>query len=119
MKSVQDIIENVGKTYESVGESEAYKIPTLLVLATRESRNKADVLSDMRAIEGVTIVSVKSQRVIGGDEFNSVSLKIDLSPFGGQSLPEVLLKIKRSIRKIPGITDFKFVGRPESISTNV
>lgn len=99
--------------------SDIYRIPCLLVVSETSGRTKGDILSDIRAVEGVTIVSVKSQKRMGAEEFNSITLKIDLTPFVGKALPEVMLVTKRKIDRILGITEFKYAGKPEAIQSNV
>lgn len=87
----------------------------LLVINRNVDRYKEDVLSDIRAISGITIIKVMQHRNIKNLDYNIVSMKFDRHPFGNESVVKTLMKIRRDLLNIPGIVRVKYVTRPELI----
>jgi hypothetical protein len=95
--------------------SRVYQIEAILVIGKEHKRNKADILSDIRAIEAVTIVSVIDHADRGGKNYSDIKIKIDTSPISSYSVPRILLGIKRQVQRIRGVDRFEYKSRPEQI----
>jgi hypothetical protein len=91
-----------------------YKFFCKLTVDT-EKINIADVLSNVRAVEGVTIVSlVESKKLdLGNGKRYSVSLsiKVNSSPFENLD-KEKFKEMLENIRKLPYIYNVKFTTNP-------
>lgn len=96
-------------------ESDIYSIDAILAISDRFKRSKGDILSDIRAIEGVTIVSVRDQKDISDKNYSQLKIKIDTTPLRSGSLPRTLLKIKREAMRVTGVTRFEYISRPTTI----
>ena len=96
--------------------SNIHSIEAILVINKRIDRTKADILSDLRAIEGVTIVSVRDQKDTENADYSQLRIKIDTTPLEVKSLPRILLKIKRDCGRISGVTRFEYTSQPERVS---
>ena len=93
---------------------DAYRIIGLLVIAKRLKRQKSDILSDIRAIEGITTVSVESQRKTTTLDFSEIMIKIDTTPFSGDA-KQGIANVQREISQVKGVQSFKIVSKPASI----
>lgn len=102
-------------TGEDSSDIDAYRISALLVVARRMDRKKADILSDIRAVEGITTISVHGQRASETLDFSEVSVKIDTSPMSVGSVSQAFSNIKRNILMIKGVQSFKIVSTPEVV----
>lgn len=87
----------------------------LLVINRNVDRYKEDILSDIRAISGITIIKVMQHRNIKNLDYNIVSMKFDRHPFGSDSIIKTLLRMRQDLLKIPGIVRIKYVTKPELI----
>lgn len=92
-----------------------YQIQAKLVVNTEE-RPMSDVLSDIRAIQGITIVDVTSKggKTVSPRHVVDLSLKIDpapFSPFNKDEFKNILL----SIKKIPAVLTAKFTSQPLAV----
>lgn len=96
--------------------SDIYSVEALLVIRASANRTKNDILSDLRAIEGITVVRVVDQRDVATLEYSQIKIKIDTTPLHGESLPTILLKIKKEANKIIGVTRFEYASRPSAIN---
>lgn len=92
-----------------------YKIDGILVVTRRLGRKKADILSDIRAIEGITTVTVDKHRNTDNLGFSELKIKIDTTPLKGGSMRHVALKIRKEIEAVPGVQSFRLVAQPERI----
>lgn len=92
-----------------------YRVTAILIVAKRIGRRKTDILSDIRAIEGITTVTVTGQRSNPQLDFSEVRIKIDTTPLPGLSAGQVVMKIKREIKKVKGVQSFKIASSPESL----
>lgn len=90
-------------------------VNVLLVINRNVDRYKEDVLSDIRAVSGVTIIKVIQHRNIKNLDYNIVSMKFDRHPFGTESVVKTLMRIRKDLLNIPGIVRIKYVTRPELI----
>ena len=91
----------------------------ILTTDTKE-RNQKDIMSDIRSINGITIVSTRD--IEGGiDKPNSyrtrVSIKIDPHPFIGKGgfTKESLQGIFDEIKRVTGVKTFKLLAKPKTI----
>lgn len=89
------------------------------VAITAGNRPIADVISDIRAIPGVTIVDtiVSDYNTEQGRHFVKLSLKIDPSPFNPFN-SKSYDKILDDIKKLPDIRGAKFVSNPIVVNEN-
>jgi len=94
---------------------EAYRLSGLLVIAKRMRRKKADILSDVRAIEGITTVSVEDQRTSETLDFSEVRIKIDTTPLASSGASAIIANIQREVSAVKGVQSFKIVTRPEAL----
>jgi hypothetical protein len=93
----------------------AYRMVGLLIIAKRMKRKKGDILSDIRAIEGITTVTVGKQRNSDSLDFSEIKIKIDTTPLTSMNLSGTIAKIQKDISQVKGVQSFKVVSRPESI----
>jgi|TARA_R110000787_G_scaffold94421_2_gene197158 hypothetical protein len=96
-----------------------YKIEGRLITNIK-SRPQNEVLSDIRSIAGVTVVSTRELQDYNDQSFGNfttiLNLKIDGYPYiksGGFSR-ETISKIADDIRKVPNVVSFKY--NPENIT---
>ena len=96
-------------------ESTQYKFDGLLHTDTVR-RPQKDILSDIRSLPGVTIVSSKDYDLTGEmsafsnpDYYSILRIKVDPHPFivGGGFKDETLQTMLSDIRKIDGVKNFK------------
>jgi len=83
------------------------------------NRNVSDIISDIRAIPGITIVDTidSDYNTEKGRHTSELSLKIDPSPFNpfnSESYDEIL----SSIKKLPDVRGAKYTSNPISINEN-
>jgi len=97
--------------------SDIHVVEAIVAINKEAGRTKEDILSDLRALTGVTIVSVVDQRDTDRSNYSEVRIKIDTTPLEVKSLPRILLKIKRDcLLKITGVTRFEYTSQPERVS---
>jgi ribosomal protein L24 len=96
-------------------ESDIYSIDAILVISGRFKRSKGDILSDIRAIEGVTIVSVHDQKDMADMNYSQIKIKIDTTPLRYTSVARTLLKIKREVMRVTGVTRFEYTSTPAKV----
>ena len=92
-----------------------YSIECKMVIKSSADKSKTDMLSDIRAIEGVTIVTLRDHKIISGNNISAFTLKFDLSPLLKKSIRENLLRIKKEVMRIPGVTRFEYLSRPQPV----
>jgi hypothetical protein len=100
---------------ESRSDISAYKFTGILIIAKRHSRMKMDILSDIRAIEGVTTLSINAQRTSDTLDFSNVTVKIDTTPLEVYDLNTMIRLIKQEIRRTKGVQNFRITSKPESL----
>jgi hypothetical protein len=98
--------------------STIYKVQGILTTDT-SLRNQTEILSDVRSITGVTIVSSKETgtdaSAVDNQYYHSVlSVKIDPHPYIGKGGfgKEEIKKIINDIKKIKGVRNFKLTSSP-------
>lgn len=76
------------------------------LMADTTKRGLADILSDIRSIEGITVVRVTNNRQPSAEKLKNytvdISVKIDPSPFESFGIEKVKF-IQQSIRDIPAV----------------
>ena len=113
MKELFESFRKYQEQRDQPSDIDAYRMSGLLVIAKRLKRKKFDILSDIRAIEGVTTVSVEAHRVSANLEFSEVKIKIDTTPIAAVSMAQAVASISREISRVRGVQSFKIVTRPE------
>lgn len=100
---------------KTVQHSNIWSVPVQVVISYESGRNKQEILSDIRAIEGVTIVTIIDQKDIATKDFSQLRIKIDTTPLPHKTLPLNLLAIKKKASQVKGVVRFEYNGRPEKI----
>lgn len=93
-------------------------IRVLLVIDRKADRYKEDILSDIRATTGVTIITTEEQKNVKNLDYNIITLKLDTDPFNTESVIRNLLQIRKDILSIRGVVRFKYISRPEVMKRN-
>lgn len=114
---MQKLFESFRQFVEAGKDSDiqAYKMEGLLVIAKRLKRNKEDILSDIRAIEGITTVTIGAHRSTEDLNFSEVRVKIDTTPLQTGDIRPVVAKIRRDILQVRGVQSFRLTSRPVAI----
>jgi hypothetical protein len=119
IKPLKTIIESqVSKLLKEYKPSAIIQLEGMLITDITEIKQE-EILSDIRSITGITIVSSKK---LSNDQYNSnyhkskLNIKIDLHPFigkggfGKEQLKDTLLNIK----KVQGVRSFKLITTPKT-----
>lgn len=97
--------------------SKLYEIDGILVIDTDTMFHK-QVMSDIRAITGITIVKDYIYDPAGGSEnrgYATLSIKIDPAPFENKNATEITTKVIEDIKRVRGVRAFKLKKGPISI----
>jgi len=115
---LKQLIKEEIKSILSEVYQDKFKIEGRLVTNIKE-RPQKEILSDIRAIAGVTIVSTTEIQDYSEQSFGQfatiLNLKVDGYPYiktGGFNR-ETIIKIADDIRKVPNVASFKY--NPENI----
>lgn len=115
---LKQLIKEELKNILSEEYQDKFKIEGRLVTNIKE-RPQKEILSDIRAIAGVTIVSTTEIQDYSEQSFGQfatiLNLKVDGYPYiktGGFNR-ETIVKIADDIRKVPNVASFKY--NPENI----
>jgi hypothetical protein len=119
---MKEIFENfkryTNKINEAADESQL-KISLLMVIDRNVDRYKEDILSDIRAVTGVTIINIEQHKNVKNLDYNVVSMKFDLDPYKSPD-PDVkvdmlnaLLRIRKQLLAINGVIRIKYLSKPE------
>lgn len=109
------LIEIIKEELQSIlkEESTQYNVEGLLLTNTEE-RPQKDILSDIRSLPGITIVSAKDYDLSGeSTAFNNpnyysiIRIKIDPHPYPSGFKDEDLQQLFADIRAIKGVRNFK------------
>jgi hypothetical protein len=109
--------KNLELVSEKKNDSTVFKFKGILSINLAE-RNKEEVLSDIRALTGITIVSTKpaqGEKISPSDTESILSIKVDPHPYmgkgqGGLTKDKVKDEIIADIRRITGVEYFKLIG---------
>ena len=118
-KPLKDTLKECIRLIIKESPTQLIKLEGILTSDTTD-RTQADILSDIRSISGITIVSSKDIKkgdsAYSNEFYNSqLSIKIDPHPFigkgglGKEELKEIIL----SIKKIKGVRNFKLTTKPK------
>ena len=115
---LKQLIKEELKNILSEEYQDKFKVEGRLVTNIKE-RPQKEILSDIRAIAGVTIVSTTEIQDYSEQSFGQfatiLNLKVDGYPYiktGGFSR-ETIVKIANDIRKVPNVASFKY--NPDNI----
>ena len=120
-QTIREILDEIahirpksGNMAEAVTKSTVYKFKGLLSVNTNK-RNKEEVLSDIRSLTGVTIVSTKpaeGENITPQTDESVLSIKVDPHPYIGKGGfgKEDVKGIIGDIRRIDGVNYFKQIG---------
>jgi len=115
---LKQLIKEELKNILSEEYQDKFKVEGRLITNIKE-RPQKEILSDIRAIAGVTIVSTTEIRDYSEQSFGQfatiLNLKVDGYPYiktGGFSR-ETIVKIADDIRKVPNVASFKY--NPDNI----
>lgn len=100
---------------EKKGDSTIYHITGRLTF-TNKDRNLEEILSDIRAVKGITIVKTSTERKIADKVYETdLIFRVDPNPFipDGGFKEEKRKELTNEIRKIPGVKVFILKGEPE------
>ena len=119
MKEIFESFKRYTKKINEGTDESQLKISLLLVIDRNVDRYKEDILSDIRAVTGVTIINVEQHKNVKNLDYNIVSMKFDLDPYKSPD-PDIkvdmlnaLLRIRKQLLFINGIIRVKYLSRPE------
>ena len=119
MKEIFESFKRYTKKVNEGTDESQLKISLLLVIDRNVDRYKEDILSDIRAVTGVTIINVEQHKNVKNLDYNIVSMKFDLDPYKSPD-PDIkvdmlnaLLRIRKQLLFINGIIRVKYLSRPE------
>jgi len=119
MKEIFESFKRYTKKINEGADESQLKISLLLVIDRNIDRYKEDILSDIRAVTGVTIINVEQHKNVKNLDYNIVSMKFDLDPYKSPD-PDIkvdmlnaLLRIRKQLLFINGIVRVKYFSRPE------
>ena len=119
MKELLENFKNYTEKLTEGADESQMKINTLLVIDRKVDRYKEDILSDIRAVTGVTIINIEQHKNVKNLDYNIMSMKFDTGPYKSPD-PDIpvnvldsLLRIRKQLLKIPGIVRVKYLSRPE------
>lgn len=118
MKELLESFNKYRKLNEAADETQM-KISMLMVIDRTVDRYKEDILSDIRAVTGVTIINIEQHRNVKNLDYNVVLMKFDVDPYKSPdpdvkvNILDALLRIRTQLLKIPGIIRIKYLTRPE------
>lgn len=95
-----------------------FRFTALLVNKRSKERGKKDILNDIRAFRGVTVVAVRDAEK-GVDtrknDYSELSIKVDRFPLGHASVKTILTHLESQISHLDGVVVFRVKGIPETI----
>lgn len=112
MANIQKYKQFLKEESESLHE---FKIQALLVISNESELMKTDVLSNIRAVEGITRVHVDESLSKTFYEISKVTIKVNIAPFGVAPLAQIFNVIRKDIIAIQGVRRFTYISRPERI----
>jgi cell division protein FtsX len=100
---------------EETESKDEFRVEALLVISNKTHEMKSDVLSKIRAIEGITRVHVDEAIRRTYYEISKVTVKVNISPFGMVPLEQIFNKIRKDILNVDGVQRFTYIARPMRI----
>jgi hypothetical protein len=119
MKDFLDSFKNYKQKINEVNDESQLRISMLMVIDKKSDRYKEDVLSDIRAVTGVTIINVEQHKNVKNLDYNIVLMKFDTHPYKSSdpdipiNVLDALLRIRKQLLNIEGIVRIKYLTRPE------
>lgn len=106
------------KTKQNINESPTDKIVKFDgILTIQEGEYLTDILSDIRSLQGITIV--KNEDIVDEDFKTRLKLKVDPYPFGDQGEQKIISYLIKKIKQIPGVRDFQKTKHVEKDKTDI
>lgn len=121
MKQLLESFKSYTNKLNEAADESQLKINFLLVIDRKVDRYKEDILSDIRAVTGVTIINVEQHKNVKNLDYNVVAMKFDTGPYKSPdpdvpvNILDALLRIRRQLLNIPGIVRVKYLTRPERL----
>jgi hypothetical protein len=112
MENIQKYKQFLNEETESLKE---FRVQALLVISNQHELMKTDVLSNIRAVEGITRVHVDQNISKTFYEISKVTIKVNVAPFGVAPLAHIFNQIRKDIIAITGVRRFTYISRPERI----
>lgn len=117
VKSMKEILESFknfkSRILEKTGDRTQLKVDILLVIDRNVDRYKEDVLSDIRAVPGVTIIKVLQHTNKKNLDYNVISMKFDTDSLDKNSVIKSLLYIRKKVMAVDSVVKMKYLTRPE------
>lgn len=119
MKEIFENFKKYANKINEVADDSQLKISMLMVIDRNVDRYKEDILSDIRAVTGITIINIEQHKNVKNLDYNIISMKFDLDPYKSPDpdvkvdLLNALLRIRKQILKIKGIVRIKYLSKPE------
>lgn len=100
---------------EEIESKYEFRIQALLVISNDSDLMKTDVLSKMRAVEGITRIHIDQALNKPYYEISKVTIKVNVAPFGMAPTALIFNQIRRDILAIEGVRRFTYIARPEKL----
>jgi hypothetical protein len=119
MKELLESFKNYKQKINEANDESQLRISMLMVIDKKADRYKEDILSDIRAVTGVTIINVEQHKNVKNLDYNVVLMKFDTHPYksADPDIPinvlDALLRIRKQLLLIDGIIRIKYLTRPE------
>jgi len=112
------LIDGVFQFYklDNINESPSDKIVKFDgILNIHEGEYLTDILSDIRSLQGITIV--RNEDIVNEDLKTKLRIKVDPYPFGDQGEQKIISYLIKKIKQIPGVRDFQKIKHTEQEKT--
>jgi len=111
------IMENFkGFLIDESAELPDFKFEAIMKNLSRKDRGKQDILNDIRALPGVTVVYVReADKPRAGEDYSILSIKVDRYILGSYSVKSIMNNLVARIKRIDGVLSFAVKGIPEQI----
>ena len=93
---------------EAVATIENHIISIECILSSGSERNISDILTEIRALPNVTIVSAMKPTMLAGQNTHVSQIKIKILPKKNVTRRQYLTELHRYITKIPSVIKIKF-----------
>jgi hypothetical protein len=119
MKEIFESFKKYTKKLDESADESQMKINLLMVIDRNIDRYKEDVLSDIRAVTGITIINIEQHKNVKNLDYNVISMKFDLDPYKSPDpdlkidMLNALLRIRKQLLTIKGVIRIKYLSKPE------
>lgn len=118
-KSAVKAAKDINATVKETLSPKIYQIKGRLMADTTK-RSLADILSDIRAIVGITVVRVTNNRQPSAEKLKKyvvdISIKIDPAPFENFG-PETIKSIEDKVKAVPAVRRADFVDKTKLVKS--